>query len=155
MSDVRHWTVWRSTVTRWTFDNAQRHVRALRPISEAARSWSCDKLVISIFEVSNYFAGRQLVFTCHKYRSNVLLLHELKANNSRASRRRSAAIYGLCSKEYFAVCAALRNTWEHRILCFVAICVIAKLFEISSKFVCLQREKVRKVGTNAADCLQH
>ena len=42
MSDVRHWTVWRSTVTRWTFDNAQRHKTAFRPISEAARSWSCD-----------------------------------------------------------------------------------------------------------------
>ena len=38
MSDVRHWTVWRSTVTRWTFDNAQRHVTEFRPISEAARS---------------------------------------------------------------------------------------------------------------------
>ena len=43
MSDVRHWTVWRPIVTRWTFDNAQRHVTAFRPISEAARSWSCDK----------------------------------------------------------------------------------------------------------------
>ena len=32
MSDVRHWTVWRSTVTRWTFDNAQRHVTVFRPI---------------------------------------------------------------------------------------------------------------------------
>ena len=30
----------RSTVTRWSFDNAQRHVTAFRPISEAADSWS-------------------------------------------------------------------------------------------------------------------
>ena len=44
MSDVRHWTVWRSTVTRWTFDSAQRHMMAFWPISEAARSWSCDKI---------------------------------------------------------------------------------------------------------------
>ena len=42
MSDVRYWTIWRSTVTRSTFDNAQRHVTAFRPISEAARSGSCD-----------------------------------------------------------------------------------------------------------------
>jgi len=42
MFDVRHWTVWRSTVMRWTFDNARRHVTAFRPVSEAARSWSCD-----------------------------------------------------------------------------------------------------------------
>jgi len=41
--DVRHWTVWRSTVARWTVDNAQHHVTAFRPISEAARSWSYDK----------------------------------------------------------------------------------------------------------------
>ena len=44
MSDVRHWTVWRSTVTWWTFDSAQRHMMAFWPISEAARSWSCDKI---------------------------------------------------------------------------------------------------------------
>ena len=30
------------TVKRWTYDNAQRHVMAFRPISEAARSWSDD-----------------------------------------------------------------------------------------------------------------
>jgi len=47
MSDVRHWTVWRSTVTRWTFENAQRHVTAIRPISEAARSWSCDETTMT------------------------------------------------------------------------------------------------------------
>ena len=45
MSDVRHWTVWRSTMTRWTFDNAGRQVTAFRPISEAARSWSCDNII--------------------------------------------------------------------------------------------------------------
>jgi len=30
--------------TRSAFDNAQRHVTAFRPISEAARSWSCDNI---------------------------------------------------------------------------------------------------------------
>jgi len=30
------------TVKRWTYDNAQRHVTAFRPISEAAHSWSYD-----------------------------------------------------------------------------------------------------------------
>jgi len=34
----------RVTVKRWTYDNAQRHVTAFRPISEAAHSWSYDKL---------------------------------------------------------------------------------------------------------------
>jgi len=31
-------------VTRWSFDNDERHVTAFRPISEAAHSWSYDKL---------------------------------------------------------------------------------------------------------------
>jgi len=33
-----------STMTRWSFDNGQRHVTAFRPISEAARSWSYDNV---------------------------------------------------------------------------------------------------------------
>jgi len=41
---VCHYNDTRSTVTRWSFDNDQRHVTAFRPISEAAHSWSCDKL---------------------------------------------------------------------------------------------------------------
>ena len=32
-----------STVTRTAFDNDECHVRAFRPISEAAHSWSYDK----------------------------------------------------------------------------------------------------------------
>jgi len=32
---MSHWV----TVKRWTYDNAQRHVTAFRPISEAAHSW--------------------------------------------------------------------------------------------------------------------
>jgi len=31
------------TVKRWTYDNAECHVTAFRPISEAAHSWSYDK----------------------------------------------------------------------------------------------------------------
>ena len=34
----------RSTVTRWSFDTDQRHVMAFWPISEAAHSWSYDKI---------------------------------------------------------------------------------------------------------------
>ena len=34
----------RSTVTRWSFDNDQRHVTAFRPISEAAHSWPYDNV---------------------------------------------------------------------------------------------------------------
>ena len=37
-----HYNVTWVTVKRWTYDNAQRHVMAFRPISEAARCWSCD-----------------------------------------------------------------------------------------------------------------
>jgi len=33
-----------STMTRWSFDNGQRHVTAFRPVSEAARSWSYDNV---------------------------------------------------------------------------------------------------------------
>ena len=36
------------TVKRWTYDNAQRHVTAFRPISEAAHSWSDDNTFWSI-----------------------------------------------------------------------------------------------------------
>ena len=35
------------TVKRWTYDNAQRHVTAFRPISEAAHSWSYDNKGLS------------------------------------------------------------------------------------------------------------
>jgi len=38
-----HYNDYWSTVTRRSFNTAQRHVTAFRPISEAARSWSCDK----------------------------------------------------------------------------------------------------------------
>ena len=34
----------RSAVTRWSFNNDQRHVTAIRPVSEAAHIWSYDKL---------------------------------------------------------------------------------------------------------------
>jgi len=37
------------TVKRWTYDNAQRHLTAFRPISEAAHSWSCDNLCCIVF----------------------------------------------------------------------------------------------------------
>jgi len=40
---VYHYNDTRSTATRWSFDNDQRHVMAFRPISEAAHSWSYDK----------------------------------------------------------------------------------------------------------------
>ena len=40
---VYHCNDTRLTVTRWSFDNDERHVTAFRPISEAARSWSYDK----------------------------------------------------------------------------------------------------------------
>ena len=39
-----HYNVTRVTVKLWTYDNAQRHVTAFRPISEAANSWSYDKI---------------------------------------------------------------------------------------------------------------
>jgi len=45
MSTGRHYSDYRSTVKRWTFNNAQRHVMTFRPISEAARSWSCDNQI--------------------------------------------------------------------------------------------------------------
>jgi len=40
-----HYNDYRSTVTRWSFDNAERHVIAFWPISEAARCWSCDNQI--------------------------------------------------------------------------------------------------------------
>jgi len=40
--------------TRSAFDNAQRHVTAFRPISEAVRSWSCD---IGLSDVGAQLAG--------------------------------------------------------------------------------------------------
>ena len=40
---VYHYNDTRSTVTRLSFDNDQRHGTAFRPISEAAHSWSYDK----------------------------------------------------------------------------------------------------------------
>ena len=43
LSYVHRFTVTGVTVKRWTYDNAQRHVTALRPISEAAHSWLYDK----------------------------------------------------------------------------------------------------------------
>ena len=49
MSTGRHYNDYRSTVKRWTFDNAQRHVMTFWPISEASCSWSCDKNVCSIW----------------------------------------------------------------------------------------------------------
>jgi len=33
------------SMKRWTYDNSQRHVTAFRSISEAAHSWSYDKLI--------------------------------------------------------------------------------------------------------------
>jgi len=39
---VCHYNDTRSTVTRWSFHNDQRHVTAFRPMSEAAHSWSYD-----------------------------------------------------------------------------------------------------------------
>jgi len=39
--------------TRSSFDNAQRHVTAFRPIIEAARSWACDN--------RTFYADRKLL----------------------------------------------------------------------------------------------
>ena len=39
---------WPWHVTWWTFDNARRHMTAFRPISEVARSWSCDNIECSV-----------------------------------------------------------------------------------------------------------
>jgi len=47
MTNVGHYNDPRSTVKRWTFDNAQRYVTTFRPISEAARSWSCDNVLFT------------------------------------------------------------------------------------------------------------
>ena len=52
MTNVGHYNDPWSTVKQRTFDNAQRHVTTFRPISEAARSWSCDKFVCLINLVS-------------------------------------------------------------------------------------------------------
>ena len=38
----------RVTVKQWTYDNAQRHVTAFRPISEAAHSWSYDSISCAV-----------------------------------------------------------------------------------------------------------
>jgi len=38
----------RVTVKRCTYDNAQRHMMAFQPISEAAHSWSYDNVTCSI-----------------------------------------------------------------------------------------------------------
>jgi len=42
---VQHCNVARSTTTRSSFDNDERHVTAFRSISEAARSWSYDNTI--------------------------------------------------------------------------------------------------------------
>ena len=42
---VYHSNDTRSTVTRWSFDNDQRHVTAFRPISEVAHSWLYDNQI--------------------------------------------------------------------------------------------------------------
>jgi len=43
-----------STVTRWSFDNDQRHVTAFRPISKTAHSWSDDN-TRSVCDVLSYY----------------------------------------------------------------------------------------------------
>ena len=45
-----------STVTRWSFDNDERHVTAFRPVSEAARSWSYDNRQMNRVNSRNDFA---------------------------------------------------------------------------------------------------
>ena len=50
----------RVTVKRWTYDNAQRHVTAFRPISEAAHSRSYDSAAcLSAQEASHAFADAE------------------------------------------------------------------------------------------------
>jgi len=74
----------RSTVTRWSYDNDQRHVTAFRPISEAAHSWSCDNIQmmhgvdIEIWwtKVENVARGRSLSATFATEGHHISMSHE-------------------------------------------------------------------------------
>jgi len=55
----------RLTVKRWTYDNAQRHVTAFRPNSEAAHSWSYDKCLCLLQCVTELISCNALL--CHAW----------------------------------------------------------------------------------------
>ena len=75
---VYHYNDTRSTVTRWLFDNGQRHVTAFRPISEAAHGWSYDNTLcqrqwrIEYAMVICCSRGRQVVTVVADQQHNIL-----------------------------------------------------------------------------------
>ena len=62
----------RVTVKRWTYDNAQRHVTAFRPISEAAHSWSYDDVKCLWSQFFIYDTLMLTIFTARCYASAVV-----------------------------------------------------------------------------------
>jgi len=64
---VYHYNDTRSTMTRLSFDNDQRHVTAFRPISEAAHSWSYDNTLCT--------------YNCRSVKSSVIGIQDLRAKS--------------------------------------------------------------------------
>jgi len=72
--------------TRSAFDNAQRHVRAFRPISEAARSWSCD----------NCAWTQQAWGAKQRHRNAAVLGRQEIGNVIEQEQRRRQRLYNVC-----------------------------------------------------------